>query len=131
MLLDVLENARVPDHWKDLVPEPEQGEIEDVKLDAEGPAQAGFDTDKFMGQAKAVLMKCVVEVCAETDLSDREVHAKVWERFGSWMRKGSSSGGDCDGRGDLVGCALLAIGNQVRSGKSGRNVVVNPFGSLK
>ncbi|KAG7575458.1 hypothetical protein FFLO_00277 [Filobasidium floriforme] len=120
VLLDVLENARVPDHWKDLVPEPEQGEIEDVNPDAEGPAQAGFDTDKFMGQAKAVLMKCVVEACAETDLSDREAHAKIWERFGNWMGKGSSSEGDCEGRGDLVGCALLAMGNQVRSDASVR-----------
>jgi hypothetical protein len=119
VLLDVLENARVPDRWKNLVPEPEQGEIKDVNPDAEGSAQAGFDTDKFMGQAKAVLMKCVVEACAETDLSDREAHAKVWERFGNWMGKGSSSEGDCEGRGDLVGCALLAMGNQVRSGKSG------------
>lgn len=113
------------------MPEPEQGEIEDVNPDAEGSAQAGFDTDKFMGQAKAVLMKCVVEACAETDLSDREVHAKVWERFGNWMGKGSSSEGDCEGRGDLVGCALLAMGNQVRSGTFGRNVVFNRLGSLK
>lgn len=126
VLLDVLENARVPDHWKDLVFEPEEREIEDTNPDAEGSAQAGFDTDKFMGQAKAVLMKCVVEACAETDLSDRKVHAKVWERFGNWIGKGSSPEGDCEGRGDLVGCALLAMGNQVRSGKSDRELTGYP-----
>lgn len=109
-LLDFLENAHVPEHWKDCIPEQSD-------TDEEQPPQAGFDTDKFFGQAKAVLMKCVVEACAEADLliTDRTVYRGVWERFGRWMRTGLRD--DCAGRGDLVGCALLAIGNQVRSGK--------------
>ena len=121
ILLDMLENARVPDHWKDCVPEQENA-------DGVQPAQAGFDTDKFMGQAKAVLMKCVVEACAETDLSDRTDHKEVWERFQRWMKMGLTE--DCAGRSDLVGCALLAMGNQVRSGKSTCSMTQNRYAVL-
>jgi len=121
VLFDFLEYADVPGHWKDGIPE-----VDEPVEESQSP-QAGFDTDKFMGQAKAVIMKCVVEACAEEDLSDRRKNEDIWKRFRRWMRLGLDSGTET--RGDLIGCALLAIGNQVRSGEHGRAVVIGQTAS--
>jgi hypothetical protein len=117
VLFDFLEYAEVPEHWKDGIPDV------DEPTEESQPPQAGFDTDKFMGQAKAVIMKCVVEACAEVDLSDRRKNEDIWKRFRRWLRLGLDTGHET--RGDLISCALLAIGNQVRSGEHERSAV-NP-----
>ena len=116
VLFDFLEYAEAPEHWKDGIPEIDEPD------EASQSRQAVFDTDRFMGQAKAVIMKCVVEACAEADLSDRRKNEDIWKRFRRWMRLGLNSGPGT--RGDLIGCALLAIGNQVRSGEHKRSAVV-------
>lgn len=86
-----------------------------------------------MGQVKGVLMKVVVETCAEMGelaffgdhgTSEETRKGWVWQRMSEWIRK-CAQGLEQKGQGghqeqvsyeDLGSCALLSIGNQVQNG---------------
>lgn len=103
-LLDFLELAKVSDIWTTVGDPPHEG----------GDDGGNMDPEKLMGQAKAVIMKAVVEIPAEVDMTG-EAYKPFWDRMKGWMRAVVE---EAEVRADLVSCGLLCYGNQARSGMS-------------
>lgn len=115
ILLDFLEHATVSPIWSTFWTTDDD--------DAEAGADQGAEpatAEKMMGQAKAIIMKAVVETPAEVDMTiEGKGYKEFWKRMKGWIRMGTveaESGGA--ERADLVSCGLLCYGNQARSGTS-------------